>query len=281
MSANVRSNNPLVRAYALALYFYPPAFRAEYEDTMLQCLRDALRDKSMSRCRLIILFTKDLIVSLLKENAAMVKQSLKVPALVFNALVLVGISTILAFALYAIPQQVLRQGLNDPQIQMAETLTAVLNKFGVSDGLAERAVLPSNNGSKVDMAQSLAPFLIVYDDAGKPLGSTGVLNGSVPAPPKGVFDFVRTHGEERVSWQPILSSGHAVRIAAVIERVNGPQPGFVLAGRNMREVEARESQVAKMAGLAWLGMLGLIAIGTLAFAWFTQPGSQTAPSPAA
>ena len=56
----------------------------------------------------------------------------------------------------------------------------------------------------------------------------------------------------------------------MVERVNGPQPGFVLAGRNMREIEAREAQVGHMAGLTWLGMLGLIAVGTVAFGWYTR-----------
>ena len=85
-----------------------------------------------------------------------------------------------------------------------------------------------------------------------------------------MFDYVRQHGQERVSWQPVLGNLRGVRIASVVQRVNGAQPGFVLAGRNMREVEAREDQVAHMAGLAWLGMLGLIALGTLAFAWTTR-----------
>jgi len=61
-----------------------------------------------------------------------------------------------------------------------------------------------------------------------------------------------------------------VRIAAVVVRVQGPQPGFVLAGRNMREVEARIGDVQTMAGLTWLGMLGLIVIGAVAFSWMTS-----------
>ena len=50
-----------------------------------------------------------------------------------------------------------------------------------------------------------------------------------------------------------------------------PLSGFVLAGRNMREVEAREEQVGDMAGLAWMGMLGLIVIGTSVYVWYTRP----------
>jgi hypothetical protein len=62
-----------------------------------------------------------------------------------------------------------------------------------------------------------------------------------------------------------------VRIAAVVVRVNGPQPGFVLAGRNMREVEAREAQVGRLALLTWIGMMGVILVGTGAYGWWTRP----------
>jgi len=53
--------------------------------------------------------------------------------------------------------------------------------------------------------------------------------------------------------------------------VNGEHPGFVLAGRNMREVESREEQVGQMAGLTWIGMLGVILVGTAVFGWCTRP----------
>jgi hypothetical protein len=272
--------HPLERVYAFALRLYPAGFRAEYGDAMRRCLRDALLDTSLTRRTIAFEFTRDLIVSLFQEYLAMTYQAIRTPAIVFNALVLAGISTILALALYAIPQQVLRQGLNDPQIEMATNLTAILDKYGVTNGLQQKALLASGQGANVDMARSLSPFLIVYNDAGQPVGSTAQLDGKTPVPPEGIFNFVRQHGEERVSWQPVLGNAHGVRIAAVIERVNGAQPGFVLAGRNMREVEAREGQMAQMAGFAWLGMLGLIAAGSIVFAMYAGRATvHTHPQP--
>ena len=264
----MRQASRLERLYGSALQLYPARFRIAYGPAMRQAFRDALADSSLRRRTFIPLAIVDLIVTLAKEHFAMIRESLARPVLVFNALVLAGISTVLAFALYSIPQQVLRQGLNDPQIAMATDLAAVLDRYGVNDGLHQGALLQT--GGLVDMARSLSPFLIVYNDQGQPLGSNAQLDGRTPAPPVGVFDYVRQHGQERVSWQPILGTAHGVRIAAVIQRVNGPQPGFVLAGRNMREVEAREEQVEHMAGLTWLGMLGLIAVGTLAFGLYTR-----------
>ena len=268
-------NRRIERLYALALRLYPTPFREAYAAPMQQAFRDALTDRAFPRRSTLAIVTRDLITSLIKEHLTMLRETYGRPALLLNAVLFAGIATGVALALYAIPQQVLRSGANDPQIQMATDLAAMLNRYGVTDGLHQGALL--NTGGVVDMAQSLAPFLIVYDDQGRPLGSNAQLNGQTPTPPAGVFDFVRQHGEERVSWQPILGSTRGVRIAAVVERVNGRQPGFVLAGRSLREIEARETHVRNMAGLTWLGMLALIAIGILVYGRL----SRRAPSPAA
>ena len=248
----------LERIYAQALRLYPTRFRAAHSDAMRQTFRDALRDRSLSHRTLIPLVLCDLVTSLAKEHLAMLRDTFLRPALLFNAVVLAAISTVLALALYTIPQQVLRQGANDPQIQLAGDLATRLEQ-----GIAPTEAVPAG---AVDIARSLSPFVIAYDDQGRPLASQAQLDGKTPVPPIGVFNYVRQHGDERVSWQPRRS----VRIAAVVQRVNGPQPGFVLAGRNMREVEAREQQVEQMAGLAWIAMLGLIFVGTAAFGWTTR-----------
>jgi len=257
------STDRLDRLYALALCLYPTPFRQGYELAMRQAFRDALQDRALSRRTLVPLVLRDLVTSLAKEHLAMLRDTFARPALVFNAVVLTALATGLALALYAIPQQVLRQGANDPQIQLADDLAARLEQ-----GIAPAEAVPAGS---VDIARSLSSFVIAYDDQGRPLASQAQLNGTAPAPPKGVFDYVRQHGEERLSWQPAIGNGRSVRIAAVVQRVGGLHPGFVLAGRNMREVEAREEQVEQMAGLTWIGMLAVILVGTAAFGWYTRP----------
>jgi len=258
----------LERLYSQALGLYPAPFRQAYGACMRQAFRDALRDRSFSRRNFIALILRDLITSIAKEHLAMLRDTFARPVLVFNALVLAALSTGLALALYSIPQHVLRSGANDPQIALAGDLVAKLEQ-----GIAPADAVPAGS---VDMARSLSPFVIVYDDQGKPLASQAQLNGTIPAPPPGVFNNVRQNGEERLSWQPILGREHGVRIATVIQRVqkvNGGAGGFVLAGRNMREVEARIGQVSQMAGLTWIGMLGVILVGTAVFGWYTRPGT--------
>ena len=262
---NARPNHSLEFLYSLALRLYPPMFREAYATAMQQTFRDALRDPSVPRRNLIPLVIRDLATSLVKEYFAMIRDSIARPALVFNALVLAGIATVLALALYGIPQHVLRSGMNDPQLQIAGDLAAQLEQ-----GASTTEALPTGS---IDMARSLSPFVIVYDDQGRPVISQAKLNGATPVPPLGVFDHVRQSGETRITWQPLHTADQSVRIAAVVRRVNGSHPGFVLAGRNMREVEARIGDVQTMAGLTWLGMLGLILVGALTFGWYTQKRS--------
>jgi len=64
------------------------------------------------------------------------------------------------------------------------------------------------------------------------------------------------HGEHRVTWQPERS----VRIASVVVHVPGTAGGFVLAGRRMDEIEAREYYVR----MACASMIVLTAVLSLA-----------------
>jgi hypothetical protein len=156
--------------------------------------------------------------------------------------------TISAFCLfvYAAVQQAYRQGADDPQIQMANDAAGAL-----ADGQSADALVPA---AKVSVAESLSPFLIIYDGSGKELASSAVLEGQTPALPNGVLDSTKQLGENRISWQP----RPGVRIATVI--VSYPN-GYVLAGRNMREVEQREGQVSIFTGITWvLAMLGTLAV---------------------
>jgi hypothetical protein len=149
------------------------------------------------------------------------------------------IVVISAFCLlnYATVQQSMRQGLNDPQIQMAWDTA-----YALEHGKTIEEVIPVET---VDMDRSLTPFYIIFNLAEQPVAASGVLNNSLQTVPDGVLDFAREKGENRLTWQPQPGT----RIAAVIVPY---KDGFVLAGRNMREVEAREAQVGQFAGITWL-----------------------------
>jgi hypothetical protein len=163
--------------------------------------------------------------------------------------------TAMSGLVYLAVQQALRQGANDPQIQLAEHTAAALARGGSAE-----SVLPN---TQVDLEQSIAPFVAVFDSTGTPLVSSGLLHGRMPAIPAGVFDWVRQHGEDRITWQP----EPGVRQAIVVVSYAGSPSGFVMAGRSLREVERREDQALLEAGAAWLatmlGSLVVVVVGEL------------------
>jgi hypothetical protein len=155
------------------------------------------------------------------------------------AVVIVAMSGLVYLAV----QQDLRLGGNEPQVQMAEDAAAALAR-----GDAALTVVPPG---KVDFASSLAPFMVVYDDAGNIQAYSGTLGGQTPSLPSGVLDYTRANGEDRITWQP----APGVRIAAVVTRFEGPKPGFVLAGRSLREVEKRINLLGLQVGAALIAAL--------------------------
>lgn len=170
------------------------------------------------------------------------------------------VATTLSGLIYVSIQQTLRMSANDPQIQLAEDSAASL-----AAGRPPQSVLPP---TQIDMATSMSPFVIVLSDAGEVAASSAALRGRAPALPDGVLAYVRDHGEERVTWQP----ADGVRSAAVIVRYGGAQPGFVLAGRSLREVEQRESAALQIVAAGWLATLVAAFVGALVAEALARPG---------
>jgi len=256
MSGLFRSPDFLLLVYKLAICFYPVRFREAYCAAMMRSLRDAIDDCELPNSILVRTLLKDLLVSIPKENLAMLRDTLSRPLLLYNALILAALSTLLSFGLAVIPQQVLRLGANDPQVEITGNLKVLLEQGANPSPLVSRDI--------VEMSESLSPFTMAFDEEGRLLASSAVLRGTSPIPPAGVFTHVRELGEERFTWQP----QRGVRIAAVMRHVR--TGGFILAGRNMREVEARENLATTQAGLIWVGMLAIIVVGTFLFGWFSK-----------
>lgn len=148
--------------------------------------------------------------------------------------------TLLSGLMYVTGQQLLRISANDPQIQFAQDIAASLNS-----GNTPQAIIPA---SRVDMAKSLATFIMVFDAKGTLMLSTGEINGKEPTVPVGVFDYVTKNGEDRFTWQP--QSG--VRNAVVATKYKN---GFVLVGRSLKEVEKREDNLLKVVIFGWVATM--------------------------
>lgn len=141
-----------------------------------------------------------------------------------TAIAIVGVSCLAYIGL----QQLNRNAMNDPQVQMVKDAALVLGNGGVPADVVPR-------GTSIDLSKSLSPFIAVYDRDGTPLEANAVLDNAPPKPPVGVFTSSLASGENRVTWQPEGS----VRIALVVASVPNSSGLFVAAGRSMSEGEAR------------------------------------------
>lgn len=162
------------------------------------------------------------------------------------------IITVAYFFIYTVVQQSYRLSANDPQIQMAEDA-----KLSIENGTKLESIIPQR---RVDMSNSLDPYLIIFDELGVPIMSSVKLDGVTPKPPIGVFTDAKTKGSLTFTWQP----KPGVRSAVVVMRFNGINSGYVLAGRSLREVEKREDQLFLDVVIVWFGTVLVTFIMSLA-----------------
>ena len=147
------------------------------------------------------------------------------------------------FTIYATVQQTYRMGANDPQIQISEDTASIF-----TGSTEAQSLVPTE---KIDVKTSLSTFGIIYDTSGKVLASSADLNGKTPDLPAGAIDKARIADQNRITWQP----EKGVRLAVVITKA---QKGYVLIGRNMREVEKRITNLGYMVLAAWVGTMILL-----------------------
>src|SRR5437868_10528520 len=127
-----------------------------------------------------------------QEDPMSMTQRALIRAIVIRWLPLAFVVTVLAGLVYLAVQQTLRQSANDPQIQLAEDAAAAL-----AAAQPPQSVLPPE---QVDMAASLRPYVMVMSDSGDSVASSVSLHGRPPVLPSSVLEYVRQHGEERLTW---------------------------------------------------------------------------------
>ena len=153
-----------------------------------------------------------------------------------------GLATVAALGGFTVVQQVLRSAANHPQMELAQDAATRLDA-----GASPQSVV---NMSPLDIGSSAGTYLIIVDTGGNPLASSAQLDGSAVMPPAGVFDYVREHGADVISWQPAAG----VRSAIVVDSFRG---GYVVAGRSLGWTEQAESALVTWAVLAWAAALVL------------------------
>lgn len=163
----------------------------------------------------------------------------------YSLILTIGVLTVIFGTIYVVGQQILRQDANDPQIQLAQDIAQKLNAGGQPTDI---------DNSMVNMATSLAPFIIIYDKAGVVVAGSGYLNGNLPTVPLGVLQHSTNAAFNAVTWEPAAS----VRIASVTVSANNY---YVLSGRSLKQVEARESTIMELALFGWLvTVVGIVTV---------------------
>ena len=160
--------------------------------------------------------------------------------------------TALSGLVYLAVQQSYRNGLDDPQLQLATDGAARLDAGATAGSIV--------TSPAVDAEKSLAPFVTVMDANSHILAAGALIGTDAIQPPDGVLASARANGPDRVTWQP--ASG--VRIASVSAAAKDGR--VVVAGRNMRAVEARIDDLGKITALAW----GAALIGVLIATFLTE-----------
>jgi hypothetical protein len=177
--------------------------------------------------------------------------------------------TLILVAAYAIVQQDYRESLNDPQIQMAEDAGMAIQSGAVPADIVPHGTPP------VDIANSLSPWIAVYDSSGKVLEASGQLDGAPPTLPQGVFDtstwsypVIGHHwngspvDQNRFTWQP----DPQVRQAVILVYIPSKNE-YVASGRNMREVEQRIEHEGEIIFVAWVFTLAATFIWSFIVWW--------------
>lgn len=162
------------------------------------------------------------------------------------------VATGLVGLVYLAVQQDLRMGANDVPAQIAQDTAASIAKG------AEAWTVTGKED--VEISSSLAAWTLVFDEAGKVVAGTPVLDGKQAVPPAGIFAVTKDKGEDRVTWQPRVG----VRQAVVAVRIAGGK-GVVMAGHSLRETEAHIDQLTQIAGLAWIVIMIAALAASLLF----------------
>ena len=167
--------------------------------------------------------------------------------------------TLICVLIYLVAQQTIRLSANSHQTEIARDYAAIL-----TNGQDIKPLIPKR---QIDISQSLKTYVIIFDSNANLLFSSAFIDGKTPLPPKSVFDYVKTAGETKITWQP----KPGVRSAIVIDRFEGLHPGYILVGKSLKETELLEDRIFSIVSLAWIAS---VAISFLAVAFSLKLASK-------
>jgi hypothetical protein len=169
----------------------------------------------------------------------------------------VAITTVCGL-MYVSNQQNIRSAANDPQTQLSQDY-AEMSKIG-----DEQADL--SQYSKVDMAKTVSPFVIIVDEDGIVVQANGILGEKTPVPDKKVLETAKKNGRSLVTWEP----EKGIRLATVITHFEGANKGYAIAARSLVEIDKRIQQQLYLTIGGYAVAMGLSFISILLLNQFKE-----------
>ncbi len=158
-----------------------------------------------------------------------------------------------------------RSNANDPQVQIAEDVVIAIGQGQPADGLVPAL-------GTTELGSTLSPFLMVFNATGTIIGSSISVDGKNPELAESVLAVAKTEGQNRTTWEPKVG----VRAAVVIMPYkDSTGEGFVVAGRSLREVDARAKMVLMEIVIGTIAGLAVTLILMLLLAHKTHKISHT------
>jgi hypothetical protein len=150
---------------------------------------------------------------------------------------------------YLVGQQGFRQSADDPQYQLVQDAVNAINKGADPYSLGT---------SPRELAETLSPYLIIYDKAGNMVVNGARLYGKPLEVPKAVLNYIQLNGDDHATWQPLPG----IRQAMVGMRAkNG---NVVIAGRSLRKIEEHIAILGQQMALGWaISMVVMLVVAVL------------------
>lgn len=164
-------------------------------------------------------------------------------------LAIVGASTLVLGAAYAMVQQSTRLAADNLPLTTAESV-----RYSLVRGAEPKDVIPT---VKTDLSSDSSAFVIITDSTRHILASSTMLSGKTPLPPSGVFEYTKTHGTDHFTWEPAPGVRLATRVLSYSSSLGG---GFIIAGQSLKQTEDRINTYTALAVAAWVAVVGWVSL---------------------
>jgi hypothetical protein len=159
-------------------------------------------------------------------------------------LAIMGATTLIIGASYAMVQQSTRLSADDLPLATAQTVKNQL------DGGANPQDVVSPKS--VDLRTNSNVFVIIADSSRHVLATSASLDGQTPLPPAGTFDYTTAHGSDHFTWQP---KGNVRLATRLLSYGQSPNSGYVITGQSLKPYEDRIDVYTELAVAALLSVL--------------------------